>query len=330
MKSLNKFILIHKYIAQYVGYIYIVLCPAISLNAEDELIKYGDFDSWITRSIKESRIVGGETKTLYEIGPKGTFDGERAFTNQGGCPWANSNVYAKVAGVVKTNVTVYPDDHNGGKAAKLCTQIVKCKAIGVMNISVLAAGSVFLGSMLEPVTSSKDPMSKINVGIPFTRRPKALKIDYKYEASKEPNRIYESGFGKTKTIQGADQAEMTLLLQKRWEDANGNIHAKRVGTMRHRIGKSTDGWKEDSVFDIHYGNISKESFYKDWMKLLTGDEAYYALNSKGENVPIQEEGWAGEDEEPTHIILKFDSSYGSAYVGSVGSTLWIDNVRLVY
>ena len=43
-----------------------------------------------------------------------------------------------------------------------------------------------------------------------------------------------------------------------------------------------------------------------------------------------EEGWAGESETPTHIVLQFDSSHGGAYIGSVGNTLWIDNLRLVY
>ena len=57
---------------------------------------------------------------------------------------------------------------------------------------------------------------------------------------------------------------------------------------------------------------------------------FHALNSKGKNVPILEEGWAGPDETPTHIILKFDSSHGGAYTGTVGNTLWLDNVKLVY
>ena len=100
----------------------------VCVMAEDEMFKFGGFDTWITRNIRESVLVGGKHRTLYEVGPTGTFDGQRAFTNQGGCPWANSNVYAKVAGVVKTNVSVYPDEHPGhGKCAKLVTQIVKCK-----------------------------------------------------------------------------------------------------------------------------------------------------------------------------------------------------------
>ena len=151
----------------------------VCVMAEDEMFKFGGFDTWITRNIRESVLVGGKHRTLYEVGPTGTFDGQRAFTNQGGCPWANSNVYAKVAGVVKTNVSVYPDEHPGhGKCAKLVTQIVKCKAIGIINISVLAAGSMFTGTTVEPITSTSNPMSKMSIGIPFNRRPKALKLDY--------------------------------------------------------------------------------------------------------------------------------------------------------
>lgn len=303
---------------------------SLTSMAEEELIKFGDFDSWITRSIKESVLVGGNTQTLYEVGPKGTFDGARAFSNQGGCPWANSNVYAKVAGVVKTNVSVYPEAHGAGKCVKLYTHIVKCKAIGIVNISVLAAGSIYLGTLLEPITSSSNPMSKINVGIPFTKRPKAIKFDYNYKGTGEQNRIRETGFSKRRSIYGADMGEMVCLLQKRWEDAEGNIHALRVGTQRFRFNKDTNGWVEGKEFQIHYGDITNESWYKDWMGLVTGERTYYGLNSKGKNVKIIEEGWADANETPTHIIVKFDSSYGGAYIGSEGNTLMIDNVKLVY
>ena len=66
------------------------------------------------------------------------------------------------------------------------------------------------------------------------------------------------------------------------------------------------------------------------MGLIGGSESFYALNSKGKNVPIKEEGWADPNETPTHIVLKFDSSHGGAYVGTIGNTLWIDNVKFVY
>ena len=304
----------------------------ISLNAfsEEGQLSYSNFDTWITRSIKESVLVGGETRTLYEVGPTGSFNGARAFTNQGGCPWANSNVYAKIAGVVKTNVSVYPDTHGSGKCAKLCTHIVTCKAMGIVNISVMAAGSVFTGTAIEPVTGSSNPMSRVSLGVPFTKRPKAIKFDYKYYNNGSESRIRETGFSKTKVIPGKDKGGCICLLQKRWEDADGNIHALRVGTMRMRLSHSSDGWVEGREFPIHYGDITHESFYRDWMGLVAGERQYYALNSRGKNVPIIEEGWASRDETPTHLILKFDSSYGGAYIGAVGNTLWLDNIKMVH
>ena len=310
--------------------LFAIFCSLLSVSmfAQEELVKFGNFDSWITRTIKESVLVGSKTQTLYEVGPKGTFDGARAYTNQGGSPWANSNVYAKVAGVVKTNVSVYPDKHQGGQCAKLSTHIVSAKAIGVINISVLATGSMFLGTLLEPITSSSNPMSKMSLGIPFTKKPKAVKFDYKFN-SPGTERIRETGFSKRQKVAGKDMGQVTCLLQKRWEDADGNIHALRVGTMRHMFSQNTD-WKEGQSFTIHYGDITGESFYRSWMGLIGGGESFYALNSKGKNVPIKEEGWADPNETPTHIVLKFDSSHGGAYVGTIGNTLWIDNVKLVY
>lgn len=312
-------------------YVLLLLLPiSLKVFSEDGQLSFSNFDSWITRSIKESILVGGKTRTLYEVGPTGSFNGAKAFTNQGGSPWANSNVYAKVAGIVKTNISVFPDKHGSGKCVKLYTHVVKCKAIGIVNISVLAAGSIFTGNVIEPITSSSNPMSKINVGIPFNKRPKAIKFDYKYYNNGSDSRIMETGFSKTKTINGKDMAECVCLLQKRWEDEEGNIHALRVGTMIVRFDKNTNGWIEGKEFPIHYGDISKESYYREWMGMVKGERTYHTLNSKGKNVPILEEGWADANETPTHLIVKFNSSYGGAYIGTEGNTLWIDNVKFVY
>ena len=314
------------------GILLLMLCSlfhSVGLSAQEEPVKFGGFDSWITRSIKESLLVGGKTQTLYEVGPKGTFDGARPYTNQGGSPWGCSNIYAKVAGVVKTNVSVYPDTHKGGQCAKLYTHLVNCKAIGVVNISALASGSLFLGSIIEPITGTSNPMSKMSMGVPFTKKPKAVKFDYKFNTP-GGERIRETGFSKRQKVAGKDMGQVTCLLQKRWEDADGKIHALRIGTMRQRFSQNCD-WKEGQSFTIHYGDITRESFYQESMGLMSGgSDSFYALNSKGKNVPIQEDGWAGPDETPTHIILKFDSSHGGAYVGTIGNTLWVDNVKLVY
>ena len=66
------------------------------------------------------------------------------------------------------------------------------------------------------------------------------------------------------------------------------------------------------------------------MGLMSGDRAYWCRNSKGRMVPIQETGWAAPDEKPTHMILQISSSYGGAYVGTPGNSLWVDNIKLAY
>ena len=232
-------------------------CPALGQTQ----LKYSDFDQWITRNIKESAIIGGNTRTLYEIGPTGTWDGKKPYVNQGGSPWASSNIMAKVAGVVKTNVSVFPEPRGNGQCAKLVSHIVGVKVFGLVNIHVLAAGSIYLGKMIEPITSSSNPFGKLDYGIPFTDKPTTIQFDYKVKLSDEPDRIRRTGFSRVKTIPGKDMPGMILLLQRRWEDANGNILASRIGTIIHHFNKNTD-WVNGAKFQIHYGDITKEPFFQ--------------------------------------------------------------------
>ena len=53
-------------------------------QAKVEPIPYGDMDQWIDRQIKESGIIGGETKHVYAIGPTTTITGSEAYKNMGG------------------------------------------------------------------------------------------------------------------------------------------------------------------------------------------------------------------------------------------------------
>ena len=42
----------------------VFLAMATPAMGEEELIKFGDFDTWITRDIKESALVGGKHQTI--------------------------------------------------------------------------------------------------------------------------------------------------------------------------------------------------------------------------------------------------------------------------
>ena len=307
----------------------VVLADGDGVTSENVVpFAYGDMDNWIVREIHESGIIGGNTKWLYELGPSDTIVGNTAFRNMGGSPWATSNVMAKVAGVVKTNTSVFPEKRGDGMCARMETRYESVKVFGLVDIEVIAAGSVFLGTVHEPIKGTKNPQAMLQSGVPFSKKPKALRFDYKVKAAPEKNRVRSTGFSRKSTVAGQDSLAVILLLQKRWEDAEGNVYSKRVGTMVQRYTESTPDWVNDATYPILYGNITSKPEYKPYMRIQV--EECYTLNSKGKSVPIQEVGWAEPGEAPTHMVLQFTSSHGGAYIGSPGNTFWIDNVELIY
>ena len=307
----------------------VVLADGDGVTSENVVpFAYGDMDNWIVREIHESGIIGGNTKWLYELGPSDTIVGNTAFRNMGGSPWATSNVMAKVAGVVKTNTSVFPEKRGDGMCARMETRYESVKVFGLVDIEVIAAGSVFLGTVHEPIKGTKNPQAMLQSGVPFSKKPNALRFDYKVKAAPEKNRVRSTGFSRKSTVAGQDSLAVILLLQKRWEDAEGNVYSKRVGTMVQRYTESTPDWVNDATYPILYGNITSKPEYKPYMRIQV--EERYTLNSKGKSVPIQEVGWAEPGEAPTHMVLQFTSSHGGAYIGSPGNTFWIDNVELIY
>lgn len=295
------------------------------------MLPYGDMDSWVTRNIKESRLLGGHTVQCYAVGPDRTINGDTPYTNLGGSPWASSNVMAKVHGITKVSNSLYPDTRPGkGKCAKLTSDMEHCCALGIINIDVFVAGTLFLGEMIEPVKSTSDPYKKMEMGIPFTERPTALVYDYRVTVPPGAGRIYSSGFGGKKHLRGTDSAEVFIILQRRWEDSSGKIHAKRVGTGRELFSRSSEGWVNSHHLTVHYGDITGEPYFRSYMGLIPRDKSYCARNSRGEMVPVVEEGWDDADATPTHMIVMFSAGSGEPFTGTPGLTLWVDNVRLAY
>ncbi|MCD8177607.1 MAG: PCMD domain-containing protein [Tannerellaceae bacterium] len=291
-----------------------------------EDVPFGDMDCWMVRRIKESTVIGGNTRYLYEITPGDTLV-DVAYKNTLS-PWATSSVLAKVSGITKASVTVFPEERDGGQCARLETRIETVRVAGLININVLASGTIFLGEMVEPVKDTKNPQSKLVTGIPFTGRPVALQFDYKVITGGDC--IRSTGFSRQKNVDRKDMAEVQILLQHRWEDAEGNVYAKRVATGWQRFGESVATWQNAYRIPVHYGDITHESFYGPYMDLRQGEDAYYTRNGWGNMVPIQETGWATATDKVTHLVLQFSSSNGGAYIGSPDSRLWIDNVKLVY
>lgn len=309
--------------------ILLLLVGVIPLSAQRiETLRFGDFEHWTVRHIKESAILGGEVKTLYLPGPDEVIEGNKVY-DYSKTPWASSNAYARVSGVTKTSLSVEPDNGPSGRCAKLSTVFASCRVAGVVEIQVLATGSLYWGKMFEPITGVKDPYANMDWGIPFTGRPDALLLDYKAYLPATGKLVRGTTFRKTE-FAGEDPCQVLLLLQRRWEDADGNIHAERVGTAVMRIGRSTQGWVKDCRIPVLYGDARTQPGYKSYMGLISGEKTLYAVNSKGKRVPIREEGWASPDTPCTHAVLHIASGCQGGFTGAPGNTLWVDNLRMEY
>ncbi len=307
-----------------------VLLLAAPLAAQERIEKlpFGDFDSWVTRYIEESKIIGGKTRTIYAVAKTDTIRANKAFQyGVNNNPWSCSNVWAHVAGIHKASGTTRPERRDDGFCARLDVRMEEVVVFGFIDIQVLVAGTLFTGQTIEPIRSQGDPYQNIDFGVPFTERPTALMLDYKANVSPEHIITFAKGFGKPKDREGWGCPEIFMFLQKRWEDEKGNIYAQRVGTAYYRVEKSQPTWHNDFRLPVHYGDISCEPFYRDYMKLT---DFRRSKNSSGKIVPVQEIGWAKPDEKPTHMIIMLTSDFNEAFIAHEGNTLWVDNVRLVY
>ncbi len=297
-------------------------------SSAKDIEEWGKFDHWRVREIKESGIIGGEVKYSYEIAVGDTIKGPIPYVNPPHCVWSTSSILGIVKGITKVSCTVFPEQRDSGYCVRLETRMERVKVLGLINLNVIASGTVFLGQMLEPIRDTKNPQAKLNCGIPFTDRPKAVKFDYKTIVGN--NRLRATGFGAPKPLGDNDYADCCVMLQKRWEDAEGNVYAKRVGTAYLRFTESRTEWQNGFEVPIHYGDITAEPFYKPYMQLIPEELSNYMINSKGESAAINEIGWGEADDTPTHIIIRLSASHGEAYVGDITNRLWIDNFSFVY
>ena len=214
----------------------------------------------------------------------------------------------------------------GGTCCRLDVSMLDVRVIGMIDIQILAAGTLYTGRTIEPITGASDPYKNIDFGIPFTKRPTALQFDYKCLISPEKWVWYAKGLSKPRKQEGHDEAEAYLYLQHRWEDEDGNIHSVRVGTAYERYDQSQLEWKNGHRIPIHYGDITGEPWFKPYMGFNSKQRT---MNSKGKIVPVQEEGW-NASLQPTHIVIMLTAGRYEAFVGHAGNVMWVDNVGLVY
>ncbi|MCF0175000.1 MAG: PCMD domain-containing protein [Bacteroidales bacterium] len=174
-----------------------------------------------------------------------------------------------------------------------------------------AAGNLFTGSFAGLVGTTG---GKVNFGRPFTARPTAIKIDLKY-SSGQINHIDSKPDGVNITTNDYDWANVVVALGI-WDNRTYG------GTKDSPVQVNTT---DKSTF-VNYATDAKTVAFGDLT--IQGN----ASNSTNEwvtyTIPLT---YNSENIYPTHIILNCAASkYGDYFTGYDESTLWVDNVRLVY
>lgn len=211
--------------------------------------------------------------------------------------WDSGNTgSATLSKNVTTNDATFK--HSGSYSAKLQSQFV-----GVWSFGAFAAGNIFVGKFLR----TDDTDGILRFGRPFTSRPSKLVLYYKYicgtvdyskldempKNSKDMGYIYVAlGDWPHQTFEG--ETDIPVLVKTKAS--------------------------ERQLFDSNSSNVIGYGEYV--IKESSEGEGMVKLE-----IPIDYRS----NRKPTDIILVGSASkYGDYFTGSTGSTLWLDDLELIY
>lgn len=220
--------------------------------------------------------------------------------NEGSMWWDTGN---HGSATMNKNVTI-PDEtvkHSGRYSAKLASQFV-----GIGTIGKFAAGNAFVGKYL----ATNGTNGVLGWGRPFTSRPKALKGYIRYSPV------------------AVTHADSRSPLQKGDMD-NGQIFVA-VGDWAGENYDDGTNWAQivktagsGQFFDQSKNNAGTIGFGQCTWTAATAGEGMVEFE-----IPI--EYWR-TDARPTRIILVMSASkYGDYFSGGNGSTMWVDDLELIY
>ena len=222
--------------------------------------------------------------------------------------WASGNPGFQLTGMGK-NTMDYPTLQTQGyigKGVKLET-----KGTGSLGLTVgmpIAAGNLFIGSF-EVGNASKDAKAATKFGFPFFKHPTKLEGYYKFK----PGTEYISGIDKSQSppkividpsMEGKDKGDIYAILYRAdnvndFLDGNLNFDSEEKIVYIARISdtemKETDTWTHFSIPFEHRKEIEQSAL----------DEGKYKL-----------------------AVVFSSSIEGANFKGSIGSTLWIDEVTI--
>ncbi|MDC2614594.1 MULTISPECIES: PCMD domain-containing protein [Bacteroides] len=216
--------------------------------------------------------------------------------------WASGNPGFKLTGMAKSPLD-YPTlqtEGYRGKGVKLETK--STGNFGATAKMPIAAGNLFIGTFIVKDALS-DAKAATKFGFPFFKRPISLKGHYKYT----PGTVYISGTDKDRqpiideSMKGKDKGDIYAVLYEADNDEdfldgyNSLTSNKITAIARIPSTETTSEWKQ---FDLPFE-------YKKTINESSLTEGKYKL-----------------------AIVFSSSINGAEFKGSVGSTLWVDEVTI--
>ena len=169
-----------------------------------------------------------------------------------------------------------------------------------------AAGNMFSGEFGGLVGIQG---GKVNFGRPFTARPQALKLSLKYKSGKID---YINSFPDSETVRMGDDDKCQVFIALGCWD-----YRKYGGTPECPVQVNTTD--RSSFFNpasedvIAYGVFESDKSSDGWEEIT---------------IPLD---YRSRSKVPTHIIISCAASkYGDYFTGSASSTLWVDDMKLIY
>lgn len=219
--------------------------------------------------------------------------------------WDSGNHGSSTANI---NITTYGTEykHSGNFSAKLQSQ----KA-GLMGVYQFAAGNLFAGKYITTDMDGVRGNGVLGWGRPFSSRPTALKGYIRYE----PQTVNMTNNCSYINEGDMDKGFIYIALGN-WvgETSNGETWPVIVKT-NFKNGNSAKLFDPNDIHIIAYGE-------KTWDEATAGDGMIEF------EIPIE---YRNMDTKPTSIILVASSSkYGDYFTGGINSTMWLDDLKLVY
>ena len=208
------------------------------------------------------------------------------------------------------------DVHEGEGAA--CLKTRKTGSLGASQGMPIAAGNLFLGEFTSKgINIMKEPMKATHFGLPFRKKPLRMSVWFKYDGS-NVNMSYDKDGNGTQYGDGRDYCAVYAVLYD-------NVKAKNLYGVSYLDGNTI--LKEDgdnpiiAIAGLHEQADNSDQYG------TGGVYKHHVFDFKyreGKNVdPDRLKNY-----EYSLTIVFSSSFYGDHFIGGVGNTLWIDDVKI--